>query len=86
MSGSFMKCRLHCAEVKRNLTPAEPGRRPAKQKDHKNDTTQQPEQKQERNYSQTEDQLILASAPLGPSSLSLDDLPVVSVTTYRRFV
>jgi hypothetical protein len=67
--------------IKRNLTPAEPG--PSKQKEHKNDTTQQPEQKQERNYSQTENQLILASAQLGPS---LRDLPVVSVTTYRRFV
>ncbi len=68
--------------IKRNLNPAEPG--PAKQKQRKNDdTTQQPEQKQERNYSQTENQLILASAPLGPS---LRDLPVVSVTTYRRFV
>jgi len=71
--------------IKRNLTPAEPG---PKQKEHKNDTTQQPEQKQERNYSQTGEQLILASAPLGPSvfDLSNPDLPVVSVTTYRRMV
>jgi len=61
--------------------PAEPG--PAKQKEHKNDTTQQPEQKQERNYSQTGNQLVLAGDPLGPS---VNDLPVVSVTTYRRFV
>jgi len=68
-------------ELKRNVAPAEPG--PAKQKDHKNDTTQQPEQKQERNYSQTDNHLILACAPLGNS---LRDLPVVSVTTYRRFV
>jgi hypothetical protein len=66
--------------IKRNFTPAEPGPKP---KDHKNDTTQQPEQKQERNYSQTENHLILASAPLGSSNR---DLPVVSVTTYRRFV
>ncbi len=68
-------------QVKRNTAPAEPG--PATQKEHKNDTTQQPEQKQERNYSQTETQIILASARLGPS---VSDLPVVSVTTYRRFV
>jgi hypothetical protein len=68
-------------EVKRNIAPAEPG--PAKKKDNKNDTTQQPEQKQERNYSQIDDHLILASAPMGPS---LRDLPVVSVTTDRRFV
>jgi len=77
--------------IKRNLNPAEPGR--SKQNDHKNDTTQQPEQKQERNYSQTGEQLILASAELGPSVFdrsTLDpsnpELPVVSVTTYRRFV
>jgi hypothetical protein len=67
-------------EFRRNA-PAEPG--PAKPKSNKNDTTQQPEQKQERNYSQTDSHLILASAPLGPS---VRDLPVVSVTTYRRFV
>jgi hypothetical protein len=67
-------------ELRRNA-PAEPG--PAKTKQRKNDTTQQPEQKQERNYSQIENQLILASAPLGPS---LRNLPVVSVTTDRRFV
>jgi hypothetical protein len=66
--------------IKRNA-PAEPG--PAKQKDHKNDTTQQPEQKQDRNYSQSGGQVILAGDPLGPS---VNDLPVVSVTTYRRFV
>jgi hypothetical protein len=74
-----VQSRVH--ELKRNVTPAEPG--PAKQKDHKNDTTQQPEQKQDRNYSQSENHLILACAPLGPS---VNDLPVVSVTTYRRFV
>jgi Putative zinc-finger len=75
-------------EIKRSVAPAEPGRkesRPAKQKDDKNDTTQQPEQKQERNYSQTDNHLILASTPLGPSP-SLRDLPVVSVTTNRRLV
>jgi hypothetical protein len=76
--------------LKRNTEPSEAA--PAK-KDHKNDTTQQPEQKQDRNYSQNENHLILACAPLGPSvfdSLNQDplnpDLPVVSVTTYRRFV
>ena len=69
--------------IKRNVNPAEPGR--SKQNERKNDTTQQPEQKQERNFSQTENQLILASAHVGPG-LNLCDLPVVSVTTYRRFV
>ena len=72
-------------ELKRNVTPAEPGldREPAKQKDRRNDTTEQPEQKQERNYSQFDSRVVLASVPLGPS---ISDLPVVSVTTYRRFV
>ncbi len=71
-------------DFKRNVAPAEPRSQDSpEKKDHKNDTTQQPEQKQERNYSQTENHLILAGAPLGPS---VDDLPVVSVTTYRRFV
>jgi len=73
--------------LKRNVTPAGPA--PAKEKrDPKNDTTQQPEQKQDRDYSQNENHLILASAPLGPSVLDPlnQDLPVVSVTTYRRFV
>ena len=68
-------------EFRRSAAPAEPG--PTKQKVNKNDTTQEPDLKQERNYSQTENHLILASAPAGPS---VRDLPVVSVTTYRRFV
>src|ERR1700752_200407 len=75
-------------KIKRTVPPAEPGpkqSRPATQKD-RNDTTQQPEQKQEeRNYSQTDNHLILASAHLG-TCLRYRDLPVVSVTTYRRFV
>jgi hypothetical protein len=55
-------------------------------KDHKNDTTQQPEQKQERNYSRTETELILASARLGPSGgdLFVNHQSVVPATTYRR--
>ncbi len=73
-------------ELKRNVAPAAPSpqdSKPLKEKENKNDTTQQPEQKQERNYSQTESNIVLASAPLGPS---VSDLPVVSVTTYRRLV
>lgn len=82
-------------ELKRTVAPADSrtGDSAPEKKDHKNDTTQQPEQKQDRNYSQNENHLILACVPLGPSvldALSPDplnqDLPVVSVTTYRRFV
>jgi hypothetical protein len=56
-------------ELKRDVAPAEPAIKesePAK-KEHKNDTTQQPEQKQERNYSQRDNRLVLASARLGPA-------------------
>jgi hypothetical protein len=75
-------------ELKRTVEPAQPTGESAPEKnndkkDHKNDTTQQPEQKQDRDYSQNENHLILARGPLGPSE---NDLPVVSVTTYRRFV
>jgi Putative zinc-finger len=74
-------------ELKRNVAPAVQPQSgdsgPAKQKENKNDTTQQPEQKQDRYYSQTQDNLILAGAPLPPSE---NELPVVSVTTYRRLV
>ncbi len=64
-------------EFKRATTPAE---QPPDQKDktRKNDTSGQPDQKQERNYSQGENQPVLASAPELP--------PVVTETTYRRFV
>jgi len=72
-------------ELKRNIRPAEPA--PVKPKEKQERQTQQPEQKQERNYSQIDDHLILASAPLGPSLTPICcDLPVVSVTTDRRFV
>jgi hypothetical protein len=76
-------------ELKRSVEPAEPRESaPAKPKDPKNDTTEQPEQKQERNYSQTDSRIILASSPLPPSvdESNLVERPVVSVTTYRRFV
>src|SRR6202050_4374654 len=77
-------------ELKRNVAPAaEPAPEKEKdKKDPKNDTTQQPEQKQDRDYSQNENRLILASAPLGQpvNDPSVNDPSVVSVTTYRRFV
>jgi hypothetical protein len=68
-------------DFKRATTPAEPA--PEEQnnnnnKERKNDTSGQPEQRQERNYSQGENQPVLASLP--------DDPPVVTMTTYRRFV
>ena len=65
-------------EFKRVTTPAEPAPRREKEKNHKNDTSGQPEQRQERNYSREENQPVLAS--------SVDDPTVLTVTTYRRFV
>jgi hypothetical protein len=63
-------------EFKRVTTPAKPA--PQEQnKDRKNNNTSgQPEPQQERNYSQGENQPVLAAAP--------DNPPVVTVTTYRR--
>jgi hypothetical protein len=64
-------------QFKRATTPEEPPRE--KPKERKNDDTSgQPDQKQERNYSQGESQLVVASL--------LNDPPVVTVTTYRRLV
>jgi len=63
-----------------------------KEKD-KSNTSGQPDQKQERNYSQEGNQPIFASLPenrgLGSAEFlrtSVADPPVVSHTTYRRFV
>jgi hypothetical protein len=63
-------------EFKRATTPAEPDPKELNNKLKNNNTSGQPEQKQERNYSQGENQPVLASLP--------NDPPVVNVTTYRR--
>jgi hypothetical protein len=64
-------------ELKRANTPAEPA--PVQQKeDRKNDTSEQPDQRQDRNYSQEYNQPVLAALRCAPSA--------VTVTTNRRFV
>ena len=63
-------------EFKRVTTP-EPVQ-PEKDREHKNNTSGDPEPRQERNYSRDENQPVLASIPDAP--------PAVSVTTIRRFV
>jgi hypothetical protein len=66
-------------EFKRATTPAEPAPQEENNKQRKNDNTSgQPDQNQERNYSQGENQPVLAAAP--------DDPPVVMGTTHRRLV
>jgi hypothetical protein len=62
-------------ELKRVATPTPP-ETDEKEKKQKNNTSGQPEQKQERNYSQWEGQPVLACYPNQP--------PVAMVTTYRR--
>jgi hypothetical protein len=62
-------------EFKRATTPTETT--PAKKdKQHKDNSKQEPEQKQERNYSQGENQPVLAWAP--------DNQPVVTLNADRR--
>jgi hypothetical protein len=69
-------------QFKQAATPAEQPREQQNNNDqkdkNKNNTSGQPEQKQERNYSQEGNQPVFASLP--------DESPVVSLTTYRRFV
>ncbi len=66
-------------EFKKSTTPAEPGpAKPNQNRKNNNDTSGQPDQKQERNYSREENQPVLAGLPDVP--------PAVTVTTNRRFV
>jgi hypothetical protein len=64
-------------ELKRANTPAEPAPQEQKQ-DRKNDTSGQPDQRQDRNYSQEYNQPVLAALRFAPSA--------VTVTRNRRFV
>ena len=78
-------------ELKRANTPAQPG--PEQQKENrKNDTSGQPDQRQDRNYSQEYNQPVLAAlragAPITPVLRDGvgDASPAVAVTRNRRFV
>jgi hypothetical protein len=63
-------------EFKRVTAPPEPSPKQQKQEKKNNNTSGQPEPRQERNYSQGENQPVLASSP--------NDPPVGTVATYRR--
>jgi hypothetical protein len=65
-------------EFKRVTAPPEPSPKEQNKEKKDNNTSGQPEPRQERNYSQGENQPVLASLP--------NDPPVGTVTTYRRFV
>jgi hypothetical protein len=79
-------------EFKKSTTPAEPGPAKPTQNRKTNDTSGQPDQKQERNYSQEANQPVLAGLPAGApiAPLLRDEVeklpPDVTVTTNRRFV
>jgi hypothetical protein len=64
-------------EFKRATTPAEPARE-KKDNHQRNDNTSQQPDKQERNYSQGENSVILAALP--------DNPPVVTLATLRRML
>jgi hypothetical protein len=78
-------------ELKRTNTPAEPAPQPQKE-NRKNDTSGQPEQRQDRNYSQDYNQPVLAALRAGaPIARVLRDrveheAPAMTGTTNRRFV
>jgi len=63
-------------ELKRVTAPAETSPKEQNKQQKNNNTSGEPEQKQERNYSQGENQPVLASLPNVP--------PVGTATTYRR--
>ncbi|MGA8309234.1 MAG: hypothetical protein WB755_04345, partial [Terriglobales bacterium] len=65
-------------EFKRATAPAETSPKEQNKEPKNNNTSGQPEQNQERNYSQEDNQPVLASIP--------NDPPVVNVTTYRRYL
>ncbi len=63
-------------EFKRVTAPPEPSPKQQNKEQKNNNTSGEPDQNQERNYSQGENQPVLASLP--------NDPPVGTVTTYRR--
>ena len=65
-------------DLKRATTPAQPAPEPNKERKNHDNTSGQPEPRQQRNYSQWENQPVLAALP--------GDSPVAMGTTYRRIV
>ena len=65
-------------ELKKVARPARTKEDKERERNHKNNTSGDPEPRQERNYSRDDNQPVPASAP--------DDAPAVSVTTTRRLV
>jgi len=70
-------------EFKRATTPAEPALAKKDENQRNNNTSGQPDEKQERNYSQGENEVILASLPDSPTAVSF---VLVNQATLRRDV
>lgn len=68
-------------EFRRATTPAEPAPEKKDRNQRNDNTSGQPDQKQERNYSQGESTVILASLPGNPPVVSFD---LVDPATLRR--
>jgi hypothetical protein len=69
-------------ELKRNNTPAEPGPAEQQKDNHKNNTSGQPDQRQDRNYSQDYNQPVLAALRGVSPAVTV----TLSTTTNRRLV
>jgi hypothetical protein len=69
-------------ELKRANTPAEPGPAAEPKQNHKNDTSGQPDQRQDRNYSQEYNQPVLAAL----RDASPAAMVTLTATGNRRFV
>jgi hypothetical protein len=65
-------------EIRKVTRPARTNEERERERNHKNNTSGEPEPRQERNYSRDENQPALASVP--------EEAPAVSVTTIRRLV
>jgi hypothetical protein len=65
-------------EFKKVTRPAQQREEKERERNHKNNTSGEPEPRQERNYSRDENQPVLACTP--------EQAPAVSVTTIRRLV
>ena len=77
-------------ELRRAATPAEPSAEPKKENRGNDNTSGQPDQRQDRNYSQEDSQTVFAGLEL-PSDLvarsaKLEARSCLAVTTNRRFV
>jgi hypothetical protein len=72
-------------ELKRANTPAEPGPAEPKQ-NHKNDTSGQPDQKQDRNYSQEYNQPVMAALQDASPAATATLTATSTATMNRRFV